>query len=95
MKIIHTADLHLDSKIETLPTEKSKIRREEIVRTFERLVDFAKQNEVRAVIIAGDMFDHQKVSQNTVQTVAEIISDAQQIDFLLLLVVIFRIYYNR
>ena len=31
MKIIHCADLHLDSKMETLPAEKSKARREEIL----------------------------------------------------------------
>ena len=37
MKFIHCADLHLDSKMEGLPTDKSKIRRDEVVATFERL----------------------------------------------------------
>ena len=57
MKFIHCADLHIDSKIKTLPSDKSKIRREEIIRTFERLTDYAAENGVTAVIIAGDMFD--------------------------------------
>ena len=39
MKIIHCSDLHLDSAIVGIPTEKSKIMRDEIVRTFERLCD--------------------------------------------------------
>jgi len=84
MKIIHCADLHLDSKIETLPTEKSKIRREEIVRTFERLVDFAKQNEVRAVIIAGDMFDTKRVTVRTRERVLQAVKQAPSVDFIYL-----------
>ncbi|MBE7080943.1 MAG: DNA repair exonuclease [Clostridiales bacterium] len=82
MKIIHTADLHLDSKIDGIPTEKSKIRRDEIIRTFERLVDFAKENDVKAIIIAGDMFDTQKVSLKTRERVFGCIRNNKDIDFL-------------
>ena len=82
MKIIHTADLHLDSKIDGLSPEKSKIRREEIVRSFERLVDFAKQNDVKVIIIAGDMFDTKKISLKTRERVFECIRNNADIDFL-------------
>ncbi len=86
MKVIHIGDLHLDSKMKTnLDSSKAKKRRNELVLSFENVVTFAKKEGVRLFIIAGDMFDHQKVSQNTVQTVAEIIAEAQGIDFLLLL----------
>ena len=54
MKFIHTADIHLDSVIDMLPSEKSKIRRDEILRTFERLCEYAKEKGVTAVIIAGE-----------------------------------------
>ena len=82
MKFIHTADLHLDSKIEGIPTEKSKIRREELLRTFERLVDFATKNQVRAIIIAGDMFDGAKITIKAKERVFQCIKNHPEIDFL-------------
>ncbi len=84
MKFIHTADLHLDSKIETLPSEKSKTRREEIVRSFERMVDFAVENGVNAVIISGDMFDTARVTLKTKSRVINAINKAKTVDFLYL-----------
>jgi len=85
MKLIHCADLHLDSKLETnLERQKAQIRRKELVAAFENMVRFAVENGVRAVIVAGDLFDHTKVTRNTVQTVAGIIGSAKQIDFLVL-----------
>ena len=84
MKFIHTADLHLDSKIDGIPTDKSKIRREEIVRTFEKLVDYADKNEVRAIIIAGDMFDSTGITLKTRERVLESIKTHPSIDFLYL-----------
>ncbi len=84
MKFIHTSDLHLDSKIEGLSTEKSKLRREELLRTFERLVEYAKANNVRAIIIAGDMFDTPKVTAKTKDRIVECIKKHSDIDFLYL-----------
>src|SRR5574344_670031 len=58
MKIIHCADLHLDSKMESnLSKEKADERKAELLQTFTRMVDYAQENNVKAVIIAGDMFD--------------------------------------
>lgn len=84
MKFIHTSDLHLDSKIEGLSTEKSKIRREELLRTFERLVEYAKANNVRAIIIAGDMFDTAKITAKTKDRIIECVKTFSDVDFLYL-----------
>ncbi len=85
MKIIHCADLHLDSKLETnLDRAKAKIRRAELVRSFERLAEYAKNNAARLVIVAGDLFDHNSVTKSTVQTVASVIAAADGVDFLVL-----------
>lgn len=84
MKFIHCADLHLDSKIETLPTDKSKIRRDEIVHSFERLADFAKEEGVTAVIISGDMFDTSRVTLKTRGRVLQAIKRCVGVDFLYL-----------
>lgn len=84
MRFIHTADIHLDSKIVALPAEKSKIRREEVVRAFERLADFATENGVTAVIIAGDMFDTARVTLKTRGRIIQAISKNSGVDFLYL-----------
>lgn len=84
MKIIHCADLHLDSDFIGFSREKSRIRREECLRTFERMVDFAVQNSVKVIIIAGDMFDSNKVSNRTASRVLKTISNNSEIDFLYL-----------
>ena len=75
MKIIHCSDLHIDSVMEGFPPEKSSIRREEIIATFERLIDYANTNDINAIIIAGDMFDKSKVSQKTVKRVVRSIEN--------------------
>lgn len=84
MKFIHCADLHLDSKMERLPSDKARIRRDEILRTFERLCLYAQDNDVRAVIIAGDMFDTPRVTLKTRGRVLQAISSAKDVDFLYL-----------
>ena len=53
MKMIHCADLHLDSKMESnLSAEKARERREELLQTFERMVEAAEAGRVRAILIA-------------------------------------------
>lgn len=85
MKIIHCADLHLDSKMETnLSTTKAQKRKKEILNTFERMVAYAVKNSVDAIIIAGDMFDTDHVSNMTKSRVLNLIQKNSQIDFLYL-----------
>ena len=84
MKFIHTADLHLESKMDALPTAKNKIRREEILRSFETLCDYASENNVSAVIIAGDMFDTSSISNKTKNRVLGAIEKNSTVDFLYL-----------
>ena len=84
MKFIHTADLHLDSKIDSLPSDKGRIRRDEILRTFEKLCEYAAENEVVAVIIAGDAFDSERVSKKTAGRFTEAIARCKNTDFLYL-----------
>ena len=85
MKIIHTADLHLDSKMQSnLSKDKAQERKKELILTFERMVEFAKENNVEVIIIAGDMFDSQRVSVKTKERVFNIIKENSAIDFLYL-----------
>ncbi len=84
MKFIHCADLHLDSAMDALSSEKSKTRREELIRTFERMVNFATEKSVSAIIIAGDMFDSKKVTAKTRGRILQAIDSNPSVDFLYL-----------
>ena len=85
MKIIHCADLHLDSKLESnLTADKAKMRRDELLDTFERLVEFGEQQGVSAVMIAGDMFDKNHIRKLAKNRALEIIESHPYITFLYL-----------
>ncbi len=85
MKLIHCADLHLDSKMESnLSADKAKLRKNEILSTFSDMLDFASQNEVKAIIIAGDMFDTGRISVKTKEFVKSRIEAHSNITFLVL-----------
>ena len=85
MKIIHCADLHLDSKMTAnLSKEQAKERKNEILRTFTRMVDYAKKNSVKVILIAGDLFDTRNVSAMVRNTVRDVIVNHPEIDFLYL-----------
>ena len=84
-KIIHCADLHLDSPMETHMTEEqASIRNTEIIRSFLRLTEYAAKNDVRAVIIAGDMFDGKRIKGRTVDEILDAIRGTSNVDYLYL-----------
>lgn len=85
MKFIHCADLHIDSKMESnFTTEQAKERKEEILRAYEYMVDFAVRNDVKVIMIAGDLFDKSKVGKRAKRRVMEQIYNNENIDFLYL-----------
>ena len=58
MKIIHTADIHLGSKMDSrYPRELVQKRKEELKNTFLRMVEYAQKNEVKVILLCGDLFD--------------------------------------
>lgn len=82
MKIIHCADLHLDSKMESnLDREAAGMRRDELLDTFERMVAYAAEQNVRVILIAGDLFDKPNVRKTAKTRVIEQIKGHPQIDF--------------
>lgn len=75
MKIIHTADIHLDSPL--VGVADSVLRRAELLRALSALSKFADNAGVSAVIVAGDLFDDKFVSAKTVTSVAKIIGESK------------------
>lgn len=85
MKLIHCADLHLDSQMtKNLSKEQAKQRKKEMLRTFTRMVDYAHEYGAQAILIAGDLFDTRNVSATARNIVRDAIESHPQIDFLYL-----------
>lgn len=82
---LHTADLHLDSALKNLgDAAKAAVRRRELTDTFERMADYARDNDVCAVIIAGDLFDEGSVTFAAQRETAEIIRSHGGVTFFIL-----------
>ena len=85
MKIIHCADLHLDSKMTAnLSKEQAKERKTEMLHTFSNMIQYAKEQGVKVIIIAGDLFDTRNVSATARNLVRDSIIGNPEIDFLYL-----------
>lgn len=57
LKILHAADLHLDSPFEGLGAAKAARRREEQRRLLYRIAQLAETEQVDLVLLAGDLLD--------------------------------------
>ena len=82
MKIIHCADIHLDSPLSRLgETEKRKERKAEIIKAFKNMISYASDHEVKAIIIAGDLFDQSHVSATAKNAVLSCVKENPGIEF--------------
>ena len=85
MKLLHTADLHLDSVLEAnLDAGLAADRRRELLLTFGRMVTYAADNGVSVFLIAGDLFDTPHPAPDAEHYVLSVIADHPEIDFLVL-----------
>lgn len=80
MKIIHCADIHLDANL-TNPDVDIKQKNREIRNTFLRMLEFATRQRVRAIIIAGDLFDSDRISEETRRILLQNIKKRHEIQF--------------
>ena len=81
MKLIHTADIHLDSPLTQV--NNGQKRRLELLGALSNLSEYANNNGVSAIIVAGDMFDDQFATNNTIQGVADIVANSNATWFVL------------
>ncbi len=82
MKILHTADLHLGAPMRAcLPPREQKLRREELLSSFLRLLETAKKEGCAAVIIAGDLFDTAAAAEALAPSVLDAMRAYPHIDF--------------
>ena len=65
VKILHTADLHLDSPNSSLGLAAAESIRNEQRRVFAKMMKYASENAVDMVLISGDLFDGKYISNET------------------------------
>jgi len=82
MRLIHCADLHLDSRMTSnLSKEKARERKKELLLTFERMVEYAAAHHVEAILIAGDLFDTRNISATARHVFWNAIDSHREIQF--------------
>ncbi len=74
MKILHTADWQIGIKAVGLGAGAAREVREERFRAAERVIEVAREHAVDAIIVAGDVFEHNGVDRAFVQRTADIVS---------------------
>ena len=57
LKLLHAADLHLDSAFEALPAGKAALRRQEQRELLARLSELAQAEKAQLVLLSGDLLD--------------------------------------
>ena len=82
MKLLHTADLHIDSPLTThLDARRIRERKNELAMNLDRLIKAAISERADGIIIAGDLFDSQTPSRGALERVLYAISRAGVIKF--------------
>ncbi len=69
VKILHTADMHLDSPFTIMDASMSHARRSDLRAAFTSMMMYIKDNNIDLVLIAGDMFEHEYITKSTVNLV--------------------------
>jgi DNA repair protein SbcD/Mre11 len=82
MKILHCADIHLDSAMTAnLDKDKARERRNELLASFKDMVGYAVKECIGVIIIAGDLFDTRNISVGAKKEVYNIIINNPGITF--------------
>lgn len=65
VKIVHCADIHLDSAFTGIQ-DKAAIRKDELRETLNNIINITISEEAKILLISGDLFDSNNVSSETV-----------------------------
>ena len=70
IKLIHGADLHLDSPFSGLTREQAAARRQEQRELLDRLARLAREREADLLLLSGDLLDSRRTYRETAQALA-------------------------
>lgn len=82
MKMIHCADIHLDASMMTnLSPKQAKERNVELLDTFQDMIAYGEQQQVDAILIAGDLFDTLEPAKYMKHVFLDLVRAHGQIEF--------------
>lgn len=85
MRILHCADLHIGSSLESgLLPDRAALRRREINDSVSRIAAMARRHRIDACLIAGDLFDTDYVTPETWKRCLAAMASATPVRFLIL-----------
>ncbi len=85
MKIIHTADLHLGSKISSrFPADVSELVKSELRAAFMGMIDHARRVGASVIILSGDVFDSDRPFKKDTDFFYRAVERCPEIDFIYL-----------
>jgi len=70
LKIIHAADLHLDSAFAALNNEQARERRAHQRKLVQKIVEIGNEEQVDIILLAGDLFDGQNAYFETAEALS-------------------------
>ncbi len=71
MRLLHFADLHLDAPFAWARPETARLRRRNRRETLTRILQLAEEERVDALLCAGDLFEHERFTPDTVAFLRE------------------------
>ena len=83
MRLLAFSDLHLDAPFAGRGPRMARLRRAELRDTLSRIVRLAKELSVDALMCAGDLYEHELYTPDTVQMLQRLFSEAAPIPVLI------------
>ena len=71
MKLLLFSDLHLDTPFAWAPTALARQRRQALRDTLGRIIELAEAEQVDAILCAGDLYEHEHFTPDTVRFVQD------------------------
>ena len=82
VRLIHTADLHLDAAFSSrFSKEEAEERRRNLLLAWNKLLNYGIEKKVQAILISGDLFDSPVVSRSTMEIFLSSIRKNPEISF--------------
>lgn len=76
MRLLLFADLHLDTSFAWAPKEVARRRRQNLRDTLTRIIEVADRLDVRALLIAGDLYEQERFTPDTAAFLRRALNDA-------------------
>jgi len=79
VRVLHCADIHLDTAFSYLSNTLKENRQEELREVFSNIIKIIKERQVQIFLIAGDFFDGENVTSNTLYFLKRKLSEIKDV----------------